>query len=1049
MSFLRLVLIALFSFTALISANLSSAQEPKVNPELFQAMKYRSIGPYRGGRVTTVSGVWGDEQTYYMGATGGGVWKTTDAGITWHNISDGYFNTTGIGAISVAKSDVNIIYVGTGESPVRGVKTSHGDGVYKSMDAGKTWTHVGLKETRHISRIFVHPENPELVYVAAQGNPWGPNEERGMYRSKDGGNTWEKILYVNEDSGIVDLTVSEENPRIMMATSWEFNRKPWVVVSGGPGSRVYKTTDGGDNWVEINKGLPELKGKMGIAMAASDHNIVYLAIDALDGKGGVYRSSDGGESFTQVSDDGRTHARAWYYLHIYVDPNNANNVYVLNGGLMKSIDGGKTYDTIRAPHVDHHALWFNPKNSKNFINGNDGGANITFNGGTTWSSIMNQPTAQIYRVITDNLFPYNVYGSQQDANAITIASETLSGGIGERHWFSLGSGESSTIAFDPDNPRFVYSTYFASMIGEWDRETDNYRDVRPYPERVTGEQPKNLKLRANWNSPVIVSPHDPNVIYYGSQYLMKSTDRGASWEILSEDLTRNDKEHQGLGGIPISNEQITAESYNNLFVIAESPLEKGVIWTGSDDGLIHITRDNGETFENVTPRNMNEAIVNVIDASPHQAGKAYFAISGYKMNDFTPVIYKTENYGNSWQKIIKGLPEDTFVRTVREDPKREGLLYAGTETGMFISFDDGENWQEFQLNLPEVPITDLHIRHDDLVVATQGRSFWILDNLTPLHQITEDFDTKRHFLFKPQSPLRSISLGYPEYSSRDADILIGKNPPKGLQVQYILEKELGEDDSISMEIFDADGQLVYGEYSDDETPVCELSPMPKNLTKDKGANLWTWNMMVGKYECFKEIFSVTGGRQVYKAVPGNYTVKLTIGDFDQTQEFDIRVDPRLTGTKAENLKQYQDMDALNKALYGIVQEMSKGVLDLRTALKQIDIIKDVSKSTGATAKANSLEQSLNEWIAKILQGDFRTFQHLYQMEAKFLMEVKGLIGRMASSDVPVSQGARDVAQRYLNEWEILKVELNNLKNNNIKSFNAEMETEGLPAIYLN
>ncbi|MBT5186074.1 MAG: glycosyl hydrolase [Kordiimonadaceae bacterium] len=1048
MSFLRALLIATFAFVSIVLNSTATAQEPQVNPELFQAMQYRSIGPYRGGRVTTVSGVWDDDRTYYMGATGGGVWKTTDAGITWQNVSDGFYNTTGIGAITVAKSDVNIVYVGTGESPVRGVKTSHGDGVYKSTDAGKTWTHMGLKESRHISRIYVHPKNPDLVYVAAQGNPWGPNDERGMYRSKDGGETWEKILFVNEDSGIVDLTVSEENPRIMMATSWEFNRKPWVVVSGGPGSRVYITTDGGDTWVEINEGLPELKGKMGIAMAASDHNIVYLAIDALDGKGGVYRSTDGGESFSQVSDDGRTHARAWYYLHIYVDPNDANEVYVLNGGLMKSIDGGKTYDTIRAPHVDHHALWFNPNDSTNFINGNDGGANITFNGGKTWSSIMNQPTGQFYRVITDNLFPYNVYGSQQDDNAITIKNETLSGGIGERHWFSLGSGESSTIAFDPENPRFVYSTYFASMIGEWDRDTGNYRDIRPYPERVTGEQPKNLKLRANWNSPVIVSPHDPSVIYYGSQYLMKSTDRGASWDIISEDLTRNDKEHQGLGGIPISNEQITAESYNNLFVIAESPLEQGVIWTGSDDGLIHITRDNGETYENVTPRGMSEAIVNVIDASPHQAGKAYFAVAGYKLNDFTPVIYKTEDYGQSFTKIVNGLPEDTFVRSVREDPKREGLLYAGTETGMFVSFDDGENWQEFQLNLPEVPITDLHIRHDDLVVATQGRSFWLLDNLTPLHQIYDGEVGDSNFLYKPESPLRSISLGYPEYSGQDADVLIGRNPPKGLQVQYVHSEELGEDDTISMEVFNANGDLVHSEYSNDTRPQCALSPRAKNLKKAKGANRWTWNMMIGEYECFEEVFKVTRGINVYKAVPGQYSVKLTVGDFNQTQAFEIRIDPRLTGTHAENLKQYQDMDALNKSLYKIIQEMSKGVIDLRNAQKQIETVRELSMSDDVTVKANALDQSLTSWVNKILQPNFQTFQHLYQMEAKHLMEVKGLIGRMASSDVPVSKGAREVAQRYIDEWNVLAAELSALKNNDIASFNTEMKSAGLPEIFL-
>lgn len=1042
MTFIRAILIFLF---VTIPFNV---QSQTVDAQFFKSMEYRSIGPYRGGRVTTVSGVWGDDQIYYMGATGGGVWKTDDAGITWHNVSDGYFNTTGIGAIAVSKSDVNVVYVGTGESPIRGVKTSHGDGVYKSMDAGKTWVHLGLKETRHIGKIHVDANNHDIVYVAAQGNPWGPNEERGIYKSDNGGETWEKILYVNDGSGIVDLSVSEENPRIMMATSWEFERKPWVVKSGGPGSRVHKTTDGGKTWYEVNKGLPELKGKMGVAIAASNPDIVYLAIEAIDKEGGVYRSTDGGESFTQVSNDGRTFARAWYYMHIFVDPNDENNVWVMNGGLNKSIDGGKTYTTIRAPHVDHHGMWFNPEDSNNFINGNDGGANVTFNGGKTWSSINNQPTAQIYRVITDNLFPYNVYGSQQDANAITIKSETLSGGIGERHWFSLGSGESSTIALDPENPRFVYSTYFASMIGEWDRETDNYRDVRPYPERVTGEQPKNLKLRANWNSPVIVSPHDPDVIYYGSQYLMKSTDRGASWEILSEDLTRNDKEHQGLGGYPISNEQITAESYNNLFVIAESPLEQGVIWTGSDDGLIHITRDNGETFENVTPRNMSEAIVNVIDASPHQTGKAYFAIAGYKMNDFTPVLYKTEDYGQSWQKIIKGLPEDTFVRTVREDPMREGLLYAGTETGMFISFDDGDNWQEFQLNLPEVPITDLHIRHNDLVVATQGRAFWILDDLTPLHQINDDMQDQDIFMYQPSNPIRSISLGYPEYSSRDADLLVGKNPPKGLQLNYVLSSDLEDDTEISIEIFDADGMLVHGEYTNDTRAKCKQSPHLMNIKKGTGANRWSWNMMVGRYACLEALDPVTGSLSVYKAAPGNYSVTLKVGDFETSRNFEILIDPRLTGTQADNLKQYQDMDRLNKSLYAIATEMADGVLQLKSAQKQLDIIRDLKPSEQILVKADALEGVTNLWISKIIQEGFRTSQNLYQMEAKFLMEVRSLINRMGGSDVPVSQGAREVAQRYVNEWDQLKTELNNIKNNDIKDFNTEMSAAKLPEIFI-
>ncbi|MDH3225271.1 MAG: glycosyl hydrolase, partial [Gemmatimonadota bacterium] len=594
----------------------AGAQEADpVEPALFQSMRYRSIGPFRGGRVTTVTGVVGAPFTYYMGATGGGVWKTTDAGTTWENISDGFFTTTGIGSIVVAPSDPNVLYVGTGESPVRGVKTSHGDGVYKSTNAGKTWVHLGLEDTRHISRIVVHPRDPDHLYLAAQGNPWGPNEERGIYESRDGGRTWTKILYVNEDSGIVDMSMDAHNPDVIMATSWDFRRLPWVVKSGGPGSRVYKTTDGGANWRQIDAGLPELKGKMGVAISPANPDVVYLAIEAKDGQGGVYRSDDGGEAFRQVSDDPRTWARAWYYMHIVADPTDEDEVWVLNSGAMKSVDGGRTYTRIPDSHVDHHALWINPDDSDVMINGNDGGASVTFNGGQTWSSVMNQPTGQMYRVMTDNQFPYRVYSGQQDASGIVIDSRTLGDGIGQTHWTTIRSGESATVALDPEDPKYVYTTFFASFLGEWDRDTHNYRMIRPYPERVTGEEPRNLKYRANWNGPVTLSPHDPTVLYYGSQYLMRSTNRGTSWDVISPDLTRNDPEHQGPGGYPISNEQITAESYNNLFDIEESPLQEGVIWVGSDDGLVHLTRDGGQSWANVTPPDLPESIINVLEAS--------------------------------------------------------------------------------------------------------------------------------------------------------------------------------------------------------------------------------------------------------------------------------------------------------------------------------------------------------------------------------------------------------------------------------------------------
>jgi photosystem II stability/assembly factor-like uncharacterized protein len=485
----RLLALASLSFVPL---SLPLEARAQVDPGLFQSMRYRNIGPFRGGRVTAVTGVPGRPFTFYMGATGGGVWKTTDAGTTWTNISDGYFNTTGIGAIAVAPSDPNVIYVGTGESPVRGVKTSHGDGVYRSTDAGATWTHLGLEATRHISRIIVHPRDPDRLYLAAQGNPWGANRERGVYRSGDGGGSWDKVLFVNDSSGIVDMSVDATNPDIMMATSWEFRRWPWVVKSGGPGSRVWKTTDAGATWREITAGLPELKGKMGVAISPADPRVVYLAIEAKDGQGGVYRSDDAGEWFRQVSDDPRTWARAWYYMHIVADPVDADEVWVLNSGAMKSIDGGRTYTRIPDSHVDHHALWINPDDSDIMINGNDGGASVTLNGGRTWSSVMNQPTAQMYRVMTDNLYPYSVYSGQQDASGIVISSQTLGDGIGDHDWQTIRSGESATVGLDPENPKHVYTTFFASFLGEWDRDTQNYRMIRPYPERVTGEQPRNL-----------------------------------------------------------------------------------------------------------------------------------------------------------------------------------------------------------------------------------------------------------------------------------------------------------------------------------------------------------------------------------------------------------------------------------------------------------------------------------------------------------------------------------------------------------------------------
>jgi photosystem II stability/assembly factor-like uncharacterized protein len=729
-------------------------------------------------------------------------------------------------------------------------------------------------------------------------------------------------------------------------------------------------------------------------------------------------------------------------MHIVADPSDEDEVWVLNSGAIKSIDGGRTYTRIPDSHVDHHALWINPDDSDIMINGNDGGASVTFNGGQTWSSVMNQPTAQMYRVIADNTYPYRVYSGQQDASGIVIDSRTLGGGIGQTHWTTIRSGESATIAFDPEDPKFVYSTFFASFLGEWDRDTNNYRMVRPYPERVTGEEPGNLKLRANWNGPVAVSPHDPSVIYYGSQYLMKSTDRGNSWEILSEDLTTNDPDKQGRGGYPISNEQITAESYTNLFDIEESPLVEGVIWVGSDDGLVHVTRDGGVTFENVTPEDLPESIINVIEASPHDAATAYFAAAGYKLNDFTPYIYKTNDYGQSWTKIVNGIPGNTFARSVREDPDRRGLLYAGTETGVFVSFDDGGVWQDLQLDLPEVPITDLRVRQKDLVVATQGRSLWILDDLTPLHQISDEVAAADVYIYDPRDPVRSIARGYYAEGGQ------GENPPPGMQVNYVLSDDVAEDVPMSMEILDAEGRVVFSEMSPDDREDCEASPRAQNLKRGAGANRWSWNMQVGRFACLPEITATSPGLSAYPAAPGPYQVRLTVGDVTQTRDFEIRIDPRLEGITADPMGAYAELDQLSASLFAAAQEMERGVLELRQVKQQLDFVLEVAETQDVRDGGEALDETMAAWIAQLLQRELKTFQNAYQHEARLLMKYKDLLGRIGGANIPVTDGVKEVTGDYLDTWAGIQAELQVIKNEDIPAYNQILRAAGLPEIYL-
>jgi photosystem II stability/assembly factor-like uncharacterized protein len=1030
-----LVVLLLSSCTLVIGQTKSATD--LVDKKMYESLTYRNIGPFRGGRSTAVTGVRGQIFTYYMGTTGGGVWKTTNGGTTWNNISDGYFKTGGIGDVTVAPSDPNIVFVGTGEAPVRAVKTSHGDGVYKSTDAGATWKHMGLSATRHISRVYIHPKNPNKVYVAAQGNPWGPNEERGIYLSEDGGVTWKKILHVNENSGMADLSVDATNPDIMMATSWDFNRKPWVVQSGGPGSRVFKTTDGGDTWKEVHKGLPDLKGKMRVAISPANPKVVYLTIEALGDKGGVYRSDDGGESFKQTTNDPTTYARAWYFMHVIADPNDEDELWVMNSYAMKSIDGGKTFTGVHGSHLDHHDMWINPDDSDNMINGNDGGGSVTYDGGETWSTLMNQPTGQFYRVITDNQHPYRIYSGQQDNSAIAINSSTQDNGIGRMHWNEVRAGESSTVAFDANNPRFIYSAFYGSDLVEWDSKIDNRRRIRPYPEQISGEQPKNLKYRANWNGPVLVSPHNPNIIYYGSQFVMKSVDRGVTWEVMSEDLTRNDKAHQGKGGAPISNEQITAESYNNVFNIEESLLKEGVIWVGSDDGLVHVTQDGGKTWTNVTPKGLSEAIINVVEPSPHDPASAYIAVAGYKMNDFTPHIFKTKNYGKTWVEIVNGIPNNTFARTVREDQDRKGLLYAGTENGLFVSFDDGANWQSLQNNLPQVPITDLRVKRKDLVVSTQGRALWILDDLTPLHQISDKIAKADYYLYKPRDVYAPLARAW----SMNGDQ--GTNVKRGAQFTYVLNREVAEDVPMSMEIINQSGEVVYTESTHGPKTECD-SFTRKQLQRSAGAHSWNWNMRVGQFDCIKELTMTNSDLSAYDAAPGKYKVRFKVGTYSQVQEFEMKIDPRIEETIPGAAAAYIERDQLFASILQGADEMAKGVRYLRKVKQQLDFILEESTSKDLVNGGKALNEKIDSWMENILQKELRTQQNNYQYEARLLVKYKLFLNDMGDGNVPVTQGTKDVIKDYLAEWKVYKDELEKIISEDIDNYSDVLKGAGLP-----
>jgi len=867
---------------------------------LFPDLRWRSIGPFEGGRVEAVAGVPGRPATFYFGAVVGGVWKTTDAGGHWTPIFDDQ-PIASIGAIAVAPSDPNVIYVGTGEPDPRG-DISFGDGMYRSTDAGRTWQHLGLRDSRHIGRIVVDPHDPDVVYVAALGHAFGPNEERGVFRSRDGGRSWEKVLYVDENTGAVDLALDPHNPRVLFAAMWQVRRMPWKLVNGGPGSGLYRSTDGGATWTRLEgHGLPSgTLGRLSVSVSGADGNVVYALVNHRT-RGGLYRSTDAGATWERVNDSQTIQQRPWYYFRVYADPRDPNTVYVCNFFFYRSTDGGRSMEAIRLPHVDHHALWIDPDDPKRMIEGNDGGATITLNGGRTWSSESNQPTSQFYHVTADDRFPYYLYGAQQDRGTVAVASASPRGAITGKDWYHVGGGESSYVLPKPGDPSVVYAGSYFGYTTRIDLTTGETRDVSPWPLNPEGGAAKAVRYRFSWVSPTAVDPRHPEVVYAGSQKLLKSTDEGASWSEISPDLTRNDTTKQDLSGGPVTWDNVGAEYYDVIFTIALSPLTEGQIWVGSDDGLIHLTRDEGAHWIDVTPKGMPTwAKVSLIEASPRDPATAYVAVDAHKADDMTPYLYRTHDYGAHWTLITRGIEAPAFARAIREDPTRKGLLYAATELGVYVSFDDGDHWRPLQLNLPTTSVRDLAIEQGDLAIATHGRGFWILDDLAPLRQWSDRVAAAPLHLFQPDTAYRTRAAGG---RVRPGEA-VGRNPPSGAILDWYLASP--PEDSVALDIFDADGSVVRSYV---RKAGADASTSPGGLPAHAGLNRFVWDL---RYEGAPPLrvpggpVFEAGGPAAPRVVPGDYTARLTVDGRTAHTTLHVALDPRVHAP-ARDLKAQLDL----------------------------------------------------------------------------------------------------------------------------------------------
>jgi photosystem II stability/assembly factor-like uncharacterized protein len=1011
-----------------------------VDSSLLKDLDYRMIGPYRGGRVTAVTGIPDQPSTYFMGSTGGGVWKTTNDGQDWHNISDGEFDVSSIGAIDVATSDPNVIYVGTGSACMRG-NIQTGRGLYKSTDGGNSWSFIGLPEAGLIGDLVVHPKDADVAYVAAVGQPFGDNEQRGVFRTTDGGDTWEKVLYVSDSTGVVDIALNPNNPREIYAGLWNGQRTPWTMISGSEEGGIFKSTDGGDNWTRLQGGLPQgVVGKTSVTVSPADPSRVWALVEAPEPKGGLYRSDDHGQSWTLVNDNRRHQQRAWYYTHIYAHPTDPNTVYSLNTNFYESVDGGKTFESYDVPHGDEHDLWINPEQPNHMVLGNDGGAQVTVDGAETWSTMFNQPTAEMYSVTVDDEFPYRVYGPQQDNSTIRLPSSTEGSIHPKSNWTEVGGCETGPVELHPDRPWLVYSGCYGGHLSRWNERTGQSRNVMVYPQLQLGQKPTTLRERFQWNSPIVLSPHDPDVLYHASHRIWRSTDRGMSWTRISGDLTTDTEAHQDYAGEPITKDNTGVEIFNTVFSLRVSPHSAETLWAGTDDGRVWLSQDDGSNWNEITPDALPQyGTVQRIEVSPHDPGTAYIAVHRYRLDDWQPYVFRTTDYGDSWTRIAtgnRGIASDSPTWVVREDPEREGLLYAGTEFGLYVSFDDGQNWQSLQQDLPVTRVPDLKVKDDDLVVATHGRSFWVLDDLGPLRQMTDGVVQQEMHLFNP-APAHLVSSDGSEAHHEDREPAAD---PGGATIDYTFAN--APDTTVTLEIVASDGSVVRSYTSDSSAAREDGDPV---LPAEAGHNRFHWSLRADGVEDVDDaiVWGFTGGPKV---TPGTYTVRLATATSEPiTETVEVRMDPRVEDVTQADLQAQYDLATAVRDSTTAVYDAIRTIRSVREQVHSVAEHAAEAGHDGLTARADSIGEELTSIEQELMQTKNESPQDPLNFPPRLDNQYAYLYGYVAGPDGPPTEGARTRFEDLNEEWRALRDRLQTVLETDLSEFNDQVRSlDGQP-----